>query len=71
MDDITRTQYSDSLQIAASKVVKQPKGETTSESWHRINQEKEANANSGVKRVAKKMVKKKDIKKMTHYFGKK
>jgi hypothetical protein len=48
-----------------------PVAETATESHRRINSEKEAKKNRGVKVAAKKMIKKKVLKKMTSYFGKK
>jgi hypothetical protein len=44
---------------------------TATESHRRINSEKEAKKNRGVKAAAKKMIKKKVLKKMPSYFGKK
>jgi hypothetical protein len=61
----------EAVAIAAGKVPSKPKAETATESHRRINSEKEAKKNRGVKAAAKKMIKKKVLKKMTSCFGKK
>jgi hypothetical protein len=71
MDEISRIQWVEAVAIAAGKVPLKPKVETGTESHRRINSEKEAKMNRGVKAAAAKMVKKKVLKKMTSYFGKK
>ena len=52
-------------------VEKKKKQETNGEMHKRIMEEKEAKLNRGVKKAARTMVKKKEIKKLTAYFGKK
>ena len=71
MDNTTRIQMAKAVEITARKVPFKPKEESVSESFRRITLEKEARKNCQVKRAAKKMVKKKQIKKMTAYFGSK
>jgi hypothetical protein len=71
LDDATKIQYAKAVEIAARKVELKPKEESASEVYHRINSEKEAKKNRGVKSAAKKMLKKKQIKKMSAYFAKK
>jgi hypothetical protein len=71
MDEISRIQWAEAVAIAAGKVPLKPKAETATESHRRINSEKEAKKNRGVKAAAKKMIKMKFFKKMTSYFGKK
>jgi hypothetical protein len=71
MVENSRIQYAQAVAIAARKVALKPKEETASELYQRINSEKEAKKNRGVKSAAKKMIKKKVLKKMTSYFGKK
>jgi hypothetical protein len=69
--DLALSQMATAVQIAARKVELQPKTESASEMYTRINSEKEMKKNSAVKRAARKMVKTKKIKKMTAYFVKK
>jgi hypothetical protein len=69
--DLARSQMAVAVQIAARKVELQPKLESGSEMYTRINSEKEAKKNKAVKRAARKMVKAKKIKKMTAFFFKK
>ena len=52
-------------------VEKKKKQETNGEMHKRIMEEKEAKLNRGVKKAARTMVKKKQIKKLSAYFGKK
>ena len=59
------------IQLAASKVEKKPKEESGSESFRRIQSTKEAKINRGVKRAAKQMIKKKQMKALTSYFANK
>jgi hypothetical protein len=66
-----RTDMAKAIQIAASKVKLHPKAESGYEMYTRINSEKEKKKNKAVKCAAKKMIKKKEIKKMTYYFMKK
>lgn len=68
---LARSQMAIAVQIAARKVELQPKAESGSEMYTRINSSKELKKNKAVKRAAKKLVKQKGIKKMTAYFSKK
>jgi hypothetical protein len=68
---LARSQLATAIQIAARKVELQPKAESGFEMHTRINSEKDLKKNKAVKRAAKKMVKRKEIKKMTAYFLKK
>jgi predicted Zn-dependent protease len=61
-------QMARAIQIAARKVKLLPKAESGFEMYTRINSDKVKKKNKAVKRAAKKMVKKKEIKKMTTYF---
>ncbi len=71
MDEMSRIQFAEAVAIAARKVALKPKDETPSEAFRRISSEKEAKKNRAVKSGAKKMIKKKQLKKMTTYFCKK
>jgi hypothetical protein len=71
MDEPSRIKMAKAFQVAAGKVKKQPKEESNGEMNRRITEEKEAKRNRGVKKAAKTMVKKKKIKKLTTYFGRK
>jgi hypothetical protein len=68
---LARSQFATAVQIAARKVELQPKAESGFEMHTRINSDKDLKKNKAVKRAAKKMVKRKEIKKMTAYFVKK
>jgi hypothetical protein len=68
---LARSQLATAIQIAARKVELQPKAESGFEMHTRINSDKDLKKNKAVKRAAKKMVKRKEIKKMTAYFVKK
>ncbi len=68
---LARSQLETAIQIVARKVELQPKAESGFEMHTRINSEKYLKKNKAVKRGAKKMVKRKEIKKMTAYFLKK
>ena len=59
------------IQIAARKVDFKNKEESASETFRRVKEEKELKINRGVKRAAKQMIKKKQIKKLLSYFAKK
>jgi hypothetical protein len=59
MDEISRIQWAEAVAIATGKVPLKPKVETATESHRRINSEKEAKKNRGVKAAAKKMIKRK------------
>ena len=59
------------IQIAARKVDLKNKEESTSETFRRVKEEKELKVNRGVKRAAKQMIKKKQIKKLSSHFAKK
>lgn len=73
--DVAITNYRKDLArvvtIAASKVEKKPKEETNLEKFRRISEEKEAKRVKGVKKAAKSLVKKKEMKSLTTYFKKK
>ena len=57
------------IQSAARKVVfRKEKNELASETFRKIKEEKEFKSNRGVKRVAKQMIKKKQMKKVSSYF---
>jgi hypothetical protein len=71
MDDTSRIQFAEAVSIAARKVAFKRKEESNSELYYRINSEKEAKKNRIVKSAAKKMLKKKQLKKMTAYYAKK
>jgi len=71
MDETSRRKMALAFQVAAGKVEKKEKKETNGEMHKRIMEEKEAKLNRGVKKAARTMVKKKEIKKLTAYFGKK
>ena len=71
MDAISRRKMALAFQVAAGKVEKKEKKETDGEMHKRIMEEKEAKLNRGVKKAARTMVKKKQIKKLSAYFGKK
>jgi hypothetical protein len=64
-------QMSKAMAIAAKKVEKKEKEETGSEKFKRIAAEKEEKKIKTVKRAARGLIRKKKIKKMTTYFGKK
>jgi len=68
---VARSQMAKAVQIAARKVEKQPKTESGTEIYTRIILEKEEKKKKATKRVAKTMVKKKQIKTLTSYFQKK
>jgi hypothetical protein len=70
-DELLSTQMAIAIQIAARKVELQPKAESGFEIFNRIHLEKEEKKIKSVKRAAKKMVKKKEIKKISSYFLKK
>jgi hypothetical protein len=70
-DREARSQMAKAIQIAARKIELQPKSESGSEMHSRIILEKEEKKNKSVKRAAKIMVKKKQIKKLSAYFEKK
>ena len=71
MDAISRRKMALAFQVAAGKAEKKKKQETNGEMHKRILEEKEAKLNRGVKKAARTMVKKKQIKKLSAYFGKK
>ncbi len=71
MDDACKIQYAKAVEIASRKVELKPKEESASEVYHRIHSEKEAKKIRQVKSAAKKLLKKKKMKKMTAYFVKK
>ena len=71
MDATSRRKMALAFQVAAGKVEKKKKQETNGEMHKRILEEKEAKLNRGVKKAARTMVKKKQIKKLSAYFGKK
>ena len=56
------------IQIAARKVELKNKEESASETFHRVTEEKALKINRGVKRAAKQMIKKKQMKKLSSYF---
>ena len=65
---VAHCQMATAVQIAARKVVLTEKMESGFEKYNRINSEKEAKKIKAVKRAARKMVKNKQMKKMTAYF---
>ena len=71
MDETSRSQMAKAVQIAARKVVFKTKEESAGEAFRRIKEEKDLKINRGVKRAAKQMLKKKQIKKLSAYFIKK
>jgi serine protease inhibitor len=71
MDDASRIEMAKAVQIAARKVVFKRKEESAGEAFRRIKEEKEVKINRGVKRAAKQMLKKKQMKKVSSYFIKK
>ena len=68
MDETSRIQMAKAMQIAARKVDLKNKEESASETFRRVQEEKEKKINRGAKRAAKQMIKKKQIKKLTSYF---
>ena len=57
------------IQSAARKVgFRKEKKESASETFRKIKEEKEFKSNRGVKRAAKQMIKKKQMKKVSSYF---
>ena len=71
MEGPSRSKMALAFQVAAGNVEKKKKQETNGEMHKRIMEEQEAKLNRGVKKAARTMVKKKQIKKLTAYFGKK
>jgi hypothetical protein len=71
IDEQGLDQMHDSFVLAGKKVEKSPKDESPSEMFARIRTAKELKSNKKAKAGAKKLVKKKVIKKMTLYFPKK
>lgn len=64
-------QMRNAVEIAARKVVKQPKTETPTEMFLRIRVETDSKKNKSIKRAGKALVKNKKVQKMTAYFTKK
>jgi hypothetical protein len=62
------SQMAIAVQIAARKIELLPKAKSGFEMFTCIQLEKEVKKNKSVKRAAKKMVKKKEIKKISSYF---
>ena len=71
MDATSRSKMALAFQVAAGNVKKKKKEETNGEMHKRVMEEKEAKLIRCVKKAAKTMIKKKQIKKLTAYFGKK
>jgi hypothetical protein len=85
MDDITshdqnaahhptlqyREQFTAAMVVAARKVEKTVKEETPTEMFVRINAAKVAKENKSIKSAAKKLVKKKKLKKISTFFNNK
>ena len=65
-----REQFTAAMVIAARKVEKKEKAETPTEMHARINVAKAAKENKRVKSAAKKLVKKKKLKKISTFFTK-
>ena len=82
MDDITshnqnvaqhatlqyREQFTAAMLVAARKVEKMDKEETPTEMFTRINSEKAIKGNKSIKSAAKKLLKKKKLKKISTFF---
>jgi hypothetical protein len=71
MEETSRIQMAKAVQIAARKVAFKKKEESAGEAFRRIEEEKDLKINRGAKRAAKKMLKKKQLKKVSSYFIKK
>jgi hypothetical protein len=70
VDALAHCQFGLAVQVAASKVVKKPKEETSSERFARIRDTNEVKKIKKVKAAAKKSVKRKHLHKMSSYFSK-
>ena len=63
-----REQFTAAMVVAARKVEKKDKEETPTEMFVRMNAAKVVKENQSIKRAAKKLVKKKTLKKISSYF---
>jgi hypothetical protein len=66
-----REEFAAAMLVAARKVEKKDKEETPTEMFVRINEAKVIKGNKSVKSAAKKLVRKKKLKKISTYFVKK
>jgi hypothetical protein len=66
-----REEFTAAMSVAARKVEKKDKEETPTEMFVRINAAKVIKENKSIKSAAKKLVKKKKLKKISTFFDKK